>query len=551
MSSSGHVPVLVVGGGPVGLFTALFLGRLGVRATVVEKHRGTTIYPRATGLALRTRELLREAEIDEAVLAAGSAAALSGGKLTVDTLAGTDLANAPRVWPRAGDEAEQTAAFSPVEKITGVCPQDQMEPVLLDAARAAGATVLFRTEAVDVEVTDDGVSATVVDLESGQRRRVSADYLVAADGAASPVRDRLGIGTTGPGPLGGAMLSALFRADLRDVVSGHEFVVCEIRNPESPGLLVSVNNTDRWVFNISYRPDRGERAEDFPPERCVALIRAAIGRAGQAVELLALMPWVPSAFVADRMRQGRAFLAGDAAHVMPPLGAYGLNTGMADAHNLAWKLALALRGQAGPGLLDSYEAERLPVARFTVDQALLCMRNPKLHWDMATAGPERERLGMADPVVVSVGYQYASAAVPGPHRELPSLADPEADLDGHPGSRAPHLWVDRAGKPISLLDVFGRGFVLLTGSDGEPWRAAATVAGDRLGVPVTAYRVAPDGDLVDQAARWPRRYGVAPDGAVLVRPDGFVAWRVGRPPADPADALTAALRQLLDRSEET
>ncbi|TCO62030.1 FAD-dependent monooxygenase [Actinocrispum wychmicini] len=538
--SETNIDVLVVGAGPVGLATGLFLGRHGVRALVAERHPGTTIYPRATGLAVRTREILREAGLAESVAAAGSAMASTGGKLIVDTLAGTDLATAKRIWPRQSEQAV-TVEHSPTADVSGICPQDRLEPILLDAARAAGARVQFETELAGF----DGGVATL--RSPGGEQVVHPRYVVAADGAASGLRESLGIGTIGPGPLGGAVLSVLFEADLANLIRGHEFVVCEIGTPAAPGLLLAINNSDRWVFNISYDPDTASPA-DYPEQRCAELIRTAIGRPGLDVRVLARNPWVPSAFSAEAMRKDMVFLAGDAAHVMPPLGAYGLNTGIADAHNIAWKLAAVINGMAGPGLLDSYEQERLPVARFTVEQAMLCQRNPRLHWDLAGSMAEREQLGMADPQVVSAGYRYRSRAVAESHRELASLSDFAANVDGSPGGRVPHVRLARRGERLSTLDLCGRDFVLLGGASAHRWADAAAEAGRRLGMRVQAYQIGRGCPLVDLDGNWRQAAGISAEGAVLVRPDGFVAWRsTGRSPI-PEQTLHDTLRTILDRS---
>ncbi|MEU7909505.1 FAD-dependent monooxygenase [Microbispora bryophytorum] len=538
-----HVSVLIVGGGGAGLAAALFLARQGVRPLLVERHSRTSIYPRATGLAPRTRELLRTAGLDEVVLAAGSVMARNGGKVVVERLAGSDLGTATRISPVADDTgaADVVGSVSPITSTNGICPQDELEPILLASAREHGAQARFDTEVVDLRQDEDAVTVTVADRVTGRTSVITADYVIAADGANSSIRERLGIGTTGPGPLGAPMITVLFRADLTDLVRGHEFVVCEIRCPGAEGLLLAINNTDRWVFYISCPPDSGLSPADFPPERCLQVVRQAIGLPDLDIELLAVMPWQAAAFVADRCRQGRVFLVGDSAHVMPPSGAYGLNTGIADAHNLAWKLAFALRGKAGAGLVDSYERERLPVGRFTVEQAMLVQRNPRLHWDLKSSLAERERLGMAHPVVVSLCPQYDSPVIVSPRPGLPSISDPGLNLDGHAGSRVPHLWVGGpSGARMSTLDLAESGFVLLCGPAGQVWQEAAEPWAD---LPLTAYRLAEEGDLVDEERRWPAAAGIKPDGALLVRPDGYVAWRA--PSGDDAASLGPVMRQVL------
>jgi hypothetical protein len=237
--------------------------------------------------------------------------------------------------------------------------------------------------------------------------------------------------------------------------------------------------------------------------------------------------------LADRYREGRVFLAGDAAHTWPPVGGHGANTGMQDAHNLAWKLTAVLRGWAGPALLDTYQAERRPVALETGRQAVL----RGLTGQMMPTGRPGDRL--LDDVVIILGYRYASSAVVGAEHD--TVLPAELALTGRPGTRAPHVWLESAGTRVSTLDLFGTGFVLLTGPDGHGW---AEAAGD-LGVPLTVHRIGTD--LVDVDGRFAEVYELKPATAVLVRPDGFVAWRTDSPAADPRAALGDALTRILSR----
>jgi putative polyketide hydroxylase len=259
-------------------------------------------------------------------------------------------------------------------------------------------------------------------------------------------------------------------------------------------------------------------------------------------------PGAPPALLADRFAAGRVFLAGDAAHTVPP-AALGLDAGIADAHNLAWKLAAVITGQAGPALLGTYEAERRPVAEMTVAQALLRLDQP---------GPgETQGSGAAGDVlsapVVHLGYRYDSAAVIDPQPALPSATDITLDLDGSPGTRVPHAWLVSDGQRRSTLDLVQSRFTVLAGPEGELWAEAAREAAARLGLPVGAYRIAAgaagaSGETVsDTSGRWAERAGLAGGGALLVRPDQFVAWRSPTLPADPAAALTAALAGVLSR----
>ncbi|MGW3959697.1 FAD-dependent monooxygenase [Amycolatopsis sp. NPDC005003] len=500
------IPVLIAGGGTVGLSTALFLAHHGVPALVVERAAGPSPHPRATGLGFRTMEFFRQAGIHGDVEAVAVRASATLGKISAPTLATADLPDTP---PAVPNSPNLTASELSPGVLRGTCPQDRLDAVLLSAARERGASVAYSTTLVSARQDDSGVTA-VLDGPDG-RRTVRASYLVAADGGRSEVRAALGIGTTGPGALGQPLLNILFRADLTPYTKGHHFANCTITAPESPGMLVTVDGEKDWIFHTELGD---EPAEAFSPDRCRALIRAAVGDPDLAVEVLSALPWRVRGLLADRFRAGRVFLAGDAAHAVPPLGAFGANTGIADAHNLAWKLAAVLDGSAGPALLDTYEAERRPVAALALEQALLRLEDPRLHWEQGpAAAAARAAAGVVNAPIVHLGFRYASAAVLGAQTALPSTED--IVLDGTPGSRVPHTWL---GDDVSTLDLVGRRLTLLAGPSGRAWLEAA----QKLDV---------DAHVVEDET-WLRTTGIAGGGAVLVRPDHFVAWRSTEPSGD-------------------
>ncbi|KOV82430.1 FAD-dependent monooxygenase [Nocardia sp. NRRL S-836] len=514
-----ETPVLIAGGGVGGLSAAVFLAWYGVPAMLVERHPEPSTDPRARALNPRTMELYRAVGLEEAIGQVRSPIADHTIVAHAETVAGPELRRLPNRLDTGPDP------LSPCR--WAAIDQNQLEPLLRAHAVEVGADVRYHHEVVAVDNRPDGVVAVVRDHRTGRDERVRADHLVVADGAHSPVRRMLGIGQESSELLA-RKVNVYFEADLREPLDGRKIVALTVRNPAVHGFLTSIDGAKRWRFAVSLRP--GDDVADFTEERCVHLLRTAIGVGDLPVVIdrVSDAPWEISGQVADRMCAGRAFIAGDAAHVMPPVGTFGVATAVQDVFNLAWKIALHHRGVAGPGLLATYETERLPVARHTT--ALTVER-----YGLLNGKPGNPRESAIRQRAAMFGYTYPEGAVVPDGTAVPTPVEDPDHPTAAPGCRAPHIALERNGTTLSTLDLMGRGLVLVTG----PGRRGANLSDARI----EHHRI---GDtLHDPTGEFARRYGITDDGAVLIRPDGFIAWRS---PATPRpDVLSAVVDQVLFR----
>ena len=346
-------------------------------------------------------------------------------------------------------------------------------------------------------------------------------YVVAADGAKSPMRERLGIGTRGHGKFSDS-ITIYFRADVHALIGDRNLSVIYVFHPRLTGFFrFSLAGDAGFLVVNSTVGEEGVRStspgEDTSEQRCIEYVRRALGDPDIEVEIENVQRWSSMADWAERLREGRVFFAGDAAHVMPPTGGFGGNAGVHDADNLAWKLAVVLRGEAGAGLLATYDAERRPVAEFTVEQAYtryVLRLDPGLGKD--------DLMPIVDEAAVELGYRYHSDAVVPEAGEDGALWESPHEPTARPGSRAPHSRSGARTAPASTLDLVRRGFVLLAGPDGQEWCRGAGGAAD-LGIPI-------ESRPMTDAPGFAELYGTGAAGAVLLRPDGFIAWRAGRLP---------------------
>ncbi len=529
-----EVPVLIVGGSLVGLSAAMLLARHGVRSLAVEHHRGTAIHPRAAHATQRTMEIFRALGLEEPIRDKSAQQFVqNGGVVAVETLVG----GATRQF--IADLNSGIRDVSPCERI--FLSQDALEPLLSQRALELGASLRFATEVTSVAEDAEGVTAQLRSRDTGELSTVRAKYLIAADGARSPIRQRLGIGMEGHATFSKS-ITIYFRADLRALLQDKQWAVVYVDHPQLRGFFRFEKPFDHAFLVVNTTGDAShplaDASTDLTPERTLEYVYTALGTRDIPVAIDNVMHWEAAALVAGKLQTSRIFIAGDAAHVMPPTGGFGGNTGVQDAHNLAWKLARVLNGAAPVSLLRSYEEERRPVAKLSAEQAYtryVLRTDPSL-------GTDRVEPLVGD-LNIELGYRYRSGAV---------LLEPNDDGSAHlnpresrglPGTRAPHVWVKLRDKVISTLDLYDGRLVLLTGAKARAWCDAAAAVAAHAGLALRICRPGSD-ELEDSDARLCASHGIEPDGCVLVRPDGFVAWRATGAQGASAQTFAAMLARL-------
>ena len=531
--------VLIVGAGPAGLSMAILLGRLGLDSIVVERRSGINPHPRARSVNVRTAELMRQWDVLDEIEAASLPLPWTEQFVYCETLVGTEIGRVITGVQPVVDGVE----LSPAPWL--LTSQDRIEEILL--RRLAGmdeVQICWDTELVEVAENGEQVTAEVRD-PSGTRH-LTARWLVGADGAASSVRRSLDIEMDGIASFG-TMINCQFYADLGPWTDHRPAALYWTTSP-ARNVFQKIDTDNRWLCQLNYDPSM-HRAEDFNTEVAAEWILRSIGPdlpEDFDLRVTDVIPWVMSSTVAERFRDGRVFLTGDAAHQLPPTGGFGMNTAVQDAHNLAWKFAAVAGGQAGEGLLDTYESERAPVAQYNADRSRENSRSVGrirrlVESGTATVEQKREALRASTQygnwLGMDLGLRYDEGCLIPDGTEPPQVDDPVSEYvpTARPGHRAPHVPIDLDGA-TSTLDLYDRQFVLLCGADVDTEAEACTHPALRV--------LRLDAHLEDSDGRLASAHGIDRTGAVLVRPDGHVAWRA--PNATGAIAM-AALDTLLMR----
>lgn len=572
--------VLIVGSGPAGASAALFLSTLGVDNIMITKYRWTANTPRAHITNQRTMEIFRDVGIEDEVLAEATPHEMIGDTVFCTSIAGDEIG---RILTWGNHPARHADYRLASPSLNCDIPQTYLEPILVKNATIRGTQTQFSTEYLSHTQDESGVDVRVLNRLTGREYTIRAKYLIGADGARSKVATDIDLPLEGEMDIAGSM-NITFKADMTKLVGHRPSVLYWVVQPGSniggigAGLVRMVRPWDEWLIVWGF--DINEEPPEVTESDALQVIRNLIGIPDFDAEITGISLWGNNEQYATRLQSGRVFCAGDAVHKHPPSNGLGSNTSIQDSYNLAWKLATVLSGHARESLLQSYTEERAPVAEQIVTRAnqsgrefgalfeALGLEEGQSAEEMNAAIDSRKdatpegaakRAKVKDAMDlknyefnahgVELGQRYTSAAVVSDGREpTPNPRDPELYYEActDPGVRLPHAWVGNWLEKHSTHDLapYTR-FTLLTGTTGAPWEDAAHTAAERLGIDVETVVIGPDRDITDLYFDWTRVRGTEEDGAILVRPDKHIAWRIDRLPPDPAEQLTAAISAIL------
>ncbi|WP_322889068.1 MULTISPECIES: FAD-dependent monooxygenase [unclassified Yoonia] len=579
--------VLIIGTGPAGSASAALLSTYGIRNIAINRYSWLANTPRAHITNQRTMEVLRDLgrDVEAEAYMHATEQELMGENVFCESLAGEEIGRM-RSWGTHPMSKAEHLLSSPT--FMNDLPQTFMEPILFTTAAKRGTQGRMSTEYLSHAQDADGVTATVRDRLTGKDLTIRAKYMIGADGGNSLVAENENLPIEGKMGVGGSM-NILFRADLSKYVAHRPSVLYWVMQPGANvggigmGLVRMIRPWNEWLIVWGY--DINGPAPDVTPDYATEVARQLVGDPKLEIELISANTWTVNNAYATQMQKGRVFIMGDAAHRHPPSNGLGSNTSIQDAFNLCWKLAAVIKGQAGQALLDSYTAERAPVAKQIVTRAnqsigefgpifdalgLTGSVDPvKMQKNMdarTTSGPaaEKQRAALRDAIAfkkyefdchgVEMNQRYRSDAVVTDGQLEPPFAMDE-ELHYHPttwpGARLPHAWVfTPTGEKLSTLDLTGHGtFSLLTGIGGEAWNDAAATVGDELGLIIKVHEIGPRRAIQDHTGDWARVRDIRDSGCVLVRPDHHVAWRVDEMVSNPAAELRRVMTAILQPAE--
>jgi len=582
--------ILIVGGGGAGLSASSFLADLGVDSLLVERHPATSHLPKAHYVNQRAMEIFRQHNMADAIYAKASPRDKLG-KILWRTPLGGDGEFDGRIIKAV--DALGGGELTGVYDLHGVTPpthitQMSLEPILRDIAEQRNPDkVLFSHELIQFKQDANGVTATIKNLDTEALFQVQADYLLGAD-AGKTVGPAIGVNMIGPTRMLGRV-SVHFAADLSQYI---------LEDSSAMHCVINTNGAKAgeqlWTYLIAYGPENwGRKSEEWgisltfdpaeEPNLDEAYLIARIKDFLQIdvpINVLHVSHWFQEAMIADSFYDGRIYLIGDAAHKHPPGGGLGLNSGIQDAHNICWKFAQVLNGRASNALLHSYEPERRPVVTRNAEHSMLVMENflvmqaslgiidgmppqfnqaqiAALFGDNANAIARRQRVDKVFEIATTetglqdmdLGYVYPQGALLD-DGSAEVLRDPAAVVytpNTRPGSRLPHVQLKQGSAVISTHDLIPMGgFLLITGSSGYAWCAAAQTYAAKTGLLLRAVCIdTKNTDILDSSMRWQDVCGYSPNGAIIVRPDAHIAYRSNAMPADLSAEINRVFSSIL------
>lgn len=573
--------VLIIGAGPSGATLALLLAKqYGVRSIVICRHKGTANTPRAHIFNQRAMEVMRDLGLEAELMKVASSASDMAHTSWLHSLTGKEYG---RMWSWGNDPARKGLYESASPCVMSDLPQSDLEPVLVEHGKKHGVEYKFNTEFVSQHEESDCVVTTVRSRETQEEYDIRSTFLVGADGARSPVLNSLGI------DVHGRQLNTAFNVHIRAEMSRYfahrPGSLNWILNPDAPdwSAVGNFRMVRPWTeFVVSMHPSARDGKPFEPNEDDIRdRLYQMIGEREVDIEILSAYRWTINDQIAETWRQGRVMCIGDATHRHPPINGLGSNTCISDAFNLAWKLSSVANGTADERILDTLTTERKPVGRGIVRRANDGMEVHRKLWSIVgLSADERQRavsmlesatpegaelreqfssaLGKVDDEVQALGiqmnqiYSDSSAVYCEPNDTAPSLEGvnliKDMVISTFPGFHVPHVWLAKDGQSekMSILDLAGHGqWTIFTGVGGESWRKAAISCTKETGVLVRCYSIGPGCDFMDAYRQWQKVRHVAEDGAVLVRPDHFVAWRSDGLQAGHSDRLSCVLRTCL------
>ncbi|OLP60583.1 2,4-dichlorophenol 6-monooxygenase [Xaviernesmea oryzae] len=577
--------VLIIGTGPAGSATAALLATYGLEPLMINRYRWLATTPRAHITNQRTMEVLRDLgrEVEDEAYMFATEQDLMGQNVFCTAVAGEEIGRM-QSWGNHPLSRAEHILSSPGRM--NDLPQTYMEPLLFKTACSRGAQSRMSTEYLSHLQDDEGVTTTCLDRMTGKQITIRSKFLIGADGGNSKVAEHAGLTFEGKMGVGGSM-NILFECDLSQYVAHRPSVLYWVLQPGADvggigmGLVRMVRPWKEWLIVWGY--DINQPAPQVDEAFATKVVRDLVGVADLKPVIKSVSTWTVNNMYATTLSNGRVFCMGDAIHRHPPSNGLGSNTSIQDGFNLAWKLAMVLRGQAGLGLLESYQAERAPVAKQIVTRAnksieefgpifkalgLLDSVDPvKMQQNMDarcddTADAEQQRTAIRQAIAnkvyefdahgVEMNHRYDSKAVVKDGQPAPAFEkDPELHFQptSWPGARLPHAWLFGAdGGKVSSLDLTGHGvFTVLTGMGGDGWVAAAKALSDEFALPITVHKIGPRQPWQDLTGDWARACEIGDSGVLLVRPDHHVAWRADDAIADPKAALSRVLTTILNR----